>query len=476
VAHRLLVALIAKGSINNLHRPAVVEEFRTRGIEVQFLLREQYADLVPPLPGAGYVRCRFPAEVGPVRFRRDVFRYLRSLYPDEGLGLLGATPPRGPLRRLARAAARLAARRRRLMALLLRAEARLYRDLAVDGLDPDAFDQLLLQGIGTHGAEHEAILTWWARQHGRPVVHMIGNYDHLASKGFRGVPVDRLLVWGPVMRDDAARLHAVPPERIEMIGPVRYDAVVAEGAADRATFLAGLGLDPARRTILFAGSLAEHHYFEMLQAFDELRAADPAFQLILRIYPDKTLMASAYAAPLIHYARSRPGVYVSLGDPHPRLPGQAEELPQIEQAELWGALRHADVVVNLYSTIALEACLFDTPAVYMAYQRTPSHGWHRPPVYVDYGRLLHNRRLIAYGATPQARSRAELLRLIREAVANRRRHHEARRRVIAAELGPVDGRAGARLAAACQAAFAPAARPSLPAGAPGAGVAAPRRG
>jgi hypothetical protein len=449
MSHRLAITLIAKGSINNLHRQDVVDAFRARGVDVRFLVREAYAHLIKPLPGCGYLTCRFAEETGRLKYWRDVFRYARSLYPDGGMSLALLAGPQGRRQRIQYHLLRALATRHAAMRLVLRAEERLYRSRTVEGLDPTAIDQLLLQGIGIHGAEHETSLTWWARQHGISVVHMVGNYDHLASKGYRGVPVDRLVVWGPVMRDDAVRLHGVPSNRVQAIGPVRYDAVMRDPAEDRSTFLRRLGLDPAKRTILFAGSGGEYHYFEMLQAFEDLRTQSGDYQLILRTYPDKVLMASPYTLPLIQYARSVPGVYVSVGDPHAKDPGVEGELPQIEQNELWHALRHCDVVVNLYSTIALEACLFDKPAIYMAYFPMRAYAWRKPPEYVDYGVYLHNRRLIAYGATPVARDRTTLLRLIQEAVANPDRHKRERAHAVQQELGQLDGRVTERLANAC---------------------------
>ena len=230
---------------------------------------------------------------------------------------------------------------------------------------------------------------------------------------------------------------------------VSYDAVIHDLAYDRSTFLRRIGLDPAKRTILFAGSGGEYHYFEMLQAFEQLRAQSGDYQLILRIYPDKAVMASPYMTPLVQYARTVSGVYVSIGDPNARLPGSEREPPQIEQAELWHALRHSDVVVNLYSTIALEACLFDKPAIYVTYYPMRSYAWRKPPEYVDYGLYLHNRRLMSYGATPVARDRVELLRLIQEAVADPGRYKRERALAVQQELGQLDGRVTERLADAC---------------------------
>ena len=48
--YRLIIALIAKGSMNNLHREDIVEVFRAKGVDVGFLVREDYIDLIERIP------------------------------------------------------------------------------------------------------------------------------------------------------------------------------------------------------------------------------------------------------------------------------------------------------------------------------------------------------------------------------------------------------------------------------------------
>ena len=159
-------------------------------------------------------------------------------------------------------------------------------------------------GIGTHGSDLENILNYWARRHGISVVHLVGNYDHLTSKGYRGGPIDHLLVWGPAMRDDAIFYQGIAPEKIRMVGSIRYNAVHREIRLSREEFFSACGLDPAKKTILFAGPLGEYHYFEMFRAFEKLLKNDDRYQMICRIYPDKFLMASAYFKPILTNTRT----------------------------------------------------------------------------------------------------------------------------------------------------------------------------
>ena len=237
------------------------------------------------------------------------------------------------------------------------------------------------------------------------------------------------------MREEAIRLQGIASEKIRQIGSIRYNAVRGEIRLGREDFLRACGLDPAKRTILFAGPLGEYHYFEMFEAFKQLTAGGGVYQLILRVYPDKGLMASPYIQPIIQYAKSLPNVYVSLSDPHYRTGVKNMEVPQIEQDDLWHALEHCDVVVNHFSTMGLEACLFDKPVVYLLYSPTHAYTWIQPPVYFDHGLAIHNRRMLAYGVARTAANREELIEAIKEAIAQPEKFAEQRREVVRQEFG-----------------------------------------
>lgn len=453
--YRVVIALIAKGSMNNLHRQDIVDKFREKSVDVSFLVREDYLALVKSIEGCRYLTCRFPEEVGQRGFWRRLLRYVRSLYPVGAVGRRETVTREVSFKkRISKAVFGMIARYHAPMRWISRLECYFYRDEVINDLDPNAMDQLLLLGVGAHGSEHESKLTWWARQHGISVVHMIGNWDTFTSKGYPGAPVNTLLVWGMVMRDDAIVLHDVPETSIKVIGSIKYDGLKETVREHREAFLRRCGLDPAKKTILFAGPLSEDQYFEILRVYETIREEDGGYQMIFRVYPDKGFMASVYVKPLIHYARSLPGVYVSIGDPDYRIGRKDQAVLHVEQHELWNSLQHCDVVVNFYSTIALESCLFDKPVISMVYRPMKNYTWIHPPEYADHGVLPHNRRLVDYGAVKRVFSRKELIEAIDDAAKEPVRYSANRKHAVDQELGWLDGGVCERLVKACIDAYA----------------------
>ena len=448
--YRLVIALIAKGSMNNLHREDIVSVFRARDIEVGFLVREDYVDLFTPIAGCRYLTCRFRPESGRNGFWKHFCRYLRGLYPVAAEGRRETEPWDRPWRkRLSQALFERMSHYKLTMRLIRRLERRLYTTNGIDGIDAGAMDQLLLLGVGAHGSDHESTLTWWARKNGVCVVHMIGNWDTFTSKGYPGAPVDTCLVWGPVMHRDAAGMHDIPERTIEEIGCLRYDRLKETLVESREAFFTRIGLDPGRPTIMYAGPLGPDHYYEMLAAFEEMNEQDRGLQMIFRMYPHKEFMHTPYAKPLIAYARSLPGVHVSLGDADYRIGHRDQAVPSIEQFELWHSLAYCDVVVNYFSTVALEAAFFDKPVISMAYRPMKNYGWIRPPKYADHPGLTHNRRLREYGAVRVVWSREAFKTAVIQAIETPDATAGARRTAVALELGRLDGKVADRLADAC---------------------------
>lgn len=453
--YRLAIALLGKGSTNHLHRPEVVESFQKQGISVRFLVREDYSDLLIPLDGCHYSKVSFIQQKGWRARLKHFFEYIRQLYPSQDPGRKSYYGMRSKYSRsvgfrILDTLYHLLARYRVIVALVAYLEGILKLYDTVEGISSDTIDQLLLLGIGTASSELEGHLVWWAKDNGISLVNIIGNYDNLTSKGYRGVPVDRLLVWGPNMRDDATNFHGISETKVTEIGSIRYNTSFMKMREDRDTFLLSLGLDPDKKTILFAGFYYEFHYFEMIEVFKRLQQTRGDCQVILRIYPNKILMSSVYMTPLIEFARDMDGVYVSIGDPNYKSGAQNKSVLQIEEHELTHSLRYCDCVVNIFSTISLEACIFDKPAINMYYFPQEFPALARNPVYNEYEKFFHSRRLVSYGAVKTTRGREELIGEIEKALNNPDRFAKERQKTVDLECGVLDGEACTRLVEACK--------------------------
>ena len=449
------IGLFGKGSTNHLHRHEIVKDFVDKGFRISFIVRDDYFDLLNKIDGCEYHPCKVIQESG---WRASILRAcqnIRRLYPAKDIKQLrvhqarNAPQEKRPWSPIYLWINRLAAKYRICAAIAVRIEDWLFRPCLVQGIDATQYDLLILLGIGTVHSELEGVVTRWAGHHQLPCLHVIGNYDHVSSKGFRGITPNILLVWGPQMLEDAVAYQGIAFPRIQVVGSLRYNSINKEKLQERSFFLKSIGLEPDANTIVFAGHAYASQYFEVLAMYLDLLASGERCQIILRLYPNKTFMNSVYIEPLIYYAKSLPRTYLSFADPYYKYGYTDKEVLQVEEDELWNSLNSCDVLVEYYSTIALEGAIFDKPIIHMHYLPQTAQPYVKKPIQFPTWDQIHNRRILVSGAVQVAHTRQELMTSIQESFRNPGKLAEQRKKLIDSECGPLDGMASDRLLHAC---------------------------
>jgi hypothetical protein len=454
IKYRIGIPLLGKGATTHLHREMLVQAFQKEGVEVCFLVREDYATLLEPIADCDYITYHPPEVSGKISLTiLQLCQKIRRLYPRKDLyrrwqyRILSQSNP-SFLGRLYHGFQHMMAGSKRVMELFSFVEGLIYRSIPTKMHDSILLDQLLILGVGSPVDQLSLPITWWGLKKGIPIVNFVGNYDSLSSNGFRGHPIKKVLVWGSNMLKDARNLHGIPGDRIKVIGSIRYNDLGFRKKQPRKDFFLQRGLNPEAKTLTFAGFIFEFHYFEMLSIFKELKKTDKNLQMILRIYPNKRLLRSPFMEMLIEQTEKMKDIYISLADPFYRQGEKDRVVLQIEEGELWDILNYSDVMVNVFSTIAVEACIFDKPIINLWYFQK-SRGLLREPVYLDYPLQWHLQRLMSYGAIETATNREELIIMIHEALRNPGNRQEARKKIVKEECGPLDGQAAERLVACC---------------------------
>jgi hypothetical protein len=222
--------------------------------------------------------------------------------------------------------------------------------------------------------------------------------------------------------------------------------------ADRATFFARLGLDPAKKLITYAGEdpiIAPDapHYIEQIQrAVCAGRVVHPA-QLLVRPHPQDDVLR-------FERVRRLPGVFFDL-------PGRPSEqywmdMSRDDLRRLYETMWHSDVVVNVTSTIVLDAAFFDTPSICIGYSHSQRETYYNSPMrFFD---MDHYRYIMDAGAARVVESEEELVAAINQYLGEPSQDAAGRRRIVR-EIGQFeDGASGCRTAEAIVAAARSAAR------------------
>ncbi|MEK7659976.1 MAG: hypothetical protein AAB343_02125 [Patescibacteria group bacterium] len=218
--------------------------------------------------------------------------------------------------------------------------------------------------------EFDVALSYAARERGVQVIGMVRSWDNLTRQGrMRSIP-NRLLVWNPTLAVQAGRLDDVPAARITVVGIPHYDRYVGRPSLTRENFLISLGLDPKRKTVLFApmGDIFLHDNPVDQMAFNLLRAT--GLNIIVRLPPTrKVTIEGLDATPSVYI--DQPGVVFRAHEWADR------EMSKADEDRLIHELAFADVVFPGPSSMLIDAAIYAKPMMLIAFDTSPNLPYKR---------------------------------------------------------------------------------------------------
>ena len=271
------------------------------------------------------------------------------------------------------------------------------------------------------------------------------SWDNFTNKLLPVRRVDRLLVWNELMRQQAIAWHGYQPENIRLCGAPQFDGYFREGPRiSRDEFFRRVGADPSRRLVTVTTTPRElyphhDHVVRALSAAIESGAIPHPSQVLVRLHPRDDEAAYRDVRGLPHVIVEKPfRQTVKVAD------GMAVDVMAEHQRHLADTMRHSDVAVNVASTITIEACVFDTPVVNIAFDGAQPLELARSAR--RYYSFTHYVNITRHGAVRVANTPAEMIAWINRYLDNPRLDAEGRRRVVAEQCQFLDGRSGERVA------------------------------
>lgn len=280
-----------------------------------------------------------------------------------------------------------------------------------------------------------------AKRRGVRLIGMVRSWDNLNHHGLLAVIPDRFLFQNRWLVEAAKRFQAIATREIkkDIVGVAHYDLYCHPEShlKDRAAFFEEMGLDPEKKLLLVGG--AEYYYSEdelpcRLEELIESGAIRGRVQVLFRPHPSSMYEIEDFKLEGLKHvvldAGSRVGKTRSFSDTDAFI----------------NLLHYADVVINICSTLSIDASTFDTPAIALDYE-DPKKG--RAPYWEHIHRLNdfdHQAHLIQTGGVRTPRSPQELAENINAYLENPTLDKEGRKRIIEEFVAPFDGRTGARIA------------------------------
>ena len=346
--------------------------------------------------------------------------------------------------------ARLLRRSRLMRRIFAFAESRLFRSHVHKALFATHRPSLLVvPDVGTVALSN--LLIAEAKRHGVPVASVVLSWDNPTSKGLGSASPDYAIAWNRGMKEELEKYHGFAPSRIFVGGVAHFDDYFRDGAAvGRGEFLRALGLSSERKTLFLATASPSLFHWNvdliklLLEAIDGGVFAEPC-QLVVRLHP-------------VYLAKSRDGTGAELAEmeqlqaqylgrfamsiPEAIPQEYGALLPMEDQQNLAAILQHSDVMVCMFSTLMLEACIFDLPVVNVAFYTFQDTQLSNTIL----KGFTHIKRVASYDAVRTADSEQEMLDLIHMYLADRSIDREGRALMRDNEGSVNKGKAGAAIA------------------------------
>jgi hypothetical protein len=296
----------------------------------------------------------------------------------------------------------------------------------------------------------DVLLMREARRHGCKIASVVLSWDNSSSRGIGGAAPDFVVAWTPTMKRELVEYQDLDGGQIFVGGVAHWDSYYAPGRS-REELFRQFGLDPDKRLVLFAtaaptgwADLNVEVVHVLGRAIAERTLVGPC-QAVVRLHPNyfsqNRQSTARDALPQIEAAVSQyPGMHLM----RPKLSSRAVtfDLAGDDASDLRDLLRHCDVLVTSFSTVMLEACIFDTPVVNVAFAEYSSR-MGQP--YTAVAGYAHLKRIVASAGTRTATSAAALIECLNAYLIHPELDREGRSRIREEECGPYPGTAGRRI-------------------------------
>jgi hypothetical protein len=327
---------------------------------------------------------------------------------------------------------------------------------------------LKLSGVAFHSAYYEAILktfqpdlivfsTPGQKPDDLPLLYEclkkkiknispVYSWDNLTAKGPFIFNVNRLIVWNDIMKNEAIEFHGYKSEDVITAGvPVfdRYTVIINEDSGEKETFLNSLGVNSSIPTITIATipviyfgkchfTLAER----ILTFMDSGKL--PQCNILLRPHP---LDGTDYT-PL----NNRKNIFVDYYGSAPDRNSLTKWVPREDNiAHLARTMKYSNVVINIASTITIDAACFDTPVINIAYDMKEHEEEYMGSI-ARYYQYTHYSHVVRVNAADLVKSDEELLKSLNAYLRDPSIKRKERLELVKQQTGKLDGLAYKRVA------------------------------
>ncbi len=312
--------------------------------------------------------------------------------------------------------------------------------------------------VGTFGkhVEDYALLSSARAQQIRSLCTVI-SWDKLTTREYVLERPDFVAVWNRINVTEATELHGFSAEQVRATGIPQFDSYAhTQQFISREEFFAAHGLDPQRK-LVFVTPQPGHvnrNVGKVVEALARMLHANTLpfpCQVFIRPYPlvySGKVEGEGTEEDLIAYEKLHP--FIHGNRPVISKTGNWGDVSRSESQFLAHVLYHADVVIDFYGTLSIEACMLDTPVIYVDSRAMRDEFDRRAQAGggVNYNEFTHLQHAIRLGAGRVVHNETELHQALCDFLRDPTLDAEKRREVVSKLCYANDGKSTERLVSA----------------------------
>jgi len=273
-------------------------------------------------------------------------------------------------------------------------------------------------------------------------VGMVLSWDNNTSKGLMRVVPDMLIVQNEVIKKEAIEIEVIPEKIIAVSGIPHYDYYKTYIPLSRTELCQREGLDPDKKIIFVspAGRSfidTDWHIFEILKKAVNSHEIKEPVQFILSVHPTNFVDFGEFE-PDKNFIIRRWGV--DLKDVRTK----SREFDMREIDELIDIIANTDVVINVISSMVIDAAVLDKPIVTIGFD-----GWAKDVPYTRsvkrYLELENMEGLLETEAAPIVENKKQLISWVNKYLEDPDIDKDKRQQLVKRQCGILDNKAKKRI-------------------------------
>ncbi len=315
---------------------------------------------------------------------------------------------------------------------------------------------LILGSIGVFPAD--ALLIREAAAHHVKTISVVTSWDHTSAKGISGASQpERVIAMNNIIRKELIDYHDVKDEKIFVGGVPQFDHYFKPLKETKEEFCRRLSLSTSKKTILFATASPSLYCQNslVLKAIVDAVLQNKIIhdiQIIVRLHP--IYLANMSNLPIkkkrdfksdfkeMEALQDRYSTLVHLDIPQTT----GDELFDIKAEDafhLASMLKYSDIMINFFSTLMIEAAIFDLPIINYAFGVfAMSHYINTDLSASVWKDASHIQNVLRTKGARIAYNEEELIAMINMYLENRSIDAEGRKTIVEEQCGPNRGTAG----------------------------------